>query len=241
MPQPGQFNPAGEDAVIRRIQELERQVKELSAANPFKAMGIQPKPDGLIVDGYETVNGPLDVNGTMNVDGPQTVNGNSVFNGTQTVNGPMTITGTLSLPAGIIGNDALANPSMPVASHADAAAFSITTGANVEKLRATITVPAGFTKAAVYGTATMSVYNNSGSLDSCYLAFRVNGQQVGWSNQVGAPASQRVMAVASGSGIISGLNGGTIYVSADASTGVNAWNVDNNNTINIDALVTFYR
>lgn len=229
MPQPGQFNPAGEDAVIRRIQELERQVKELSAANPFKAMGIQPKPDGLIVDGYETVNGPLDVNGTMNVDG------NSVFNGT------MSITGALNLPAGIIGNDALANPSTSVASHAQADSFSITTGANVEKLRATITVPAGFTKAAVYGTATMSVYNNSGSLDSCYLAFRVNGGQIGWSNQVGAPASQRVLAVAAGSGIITGLNGGTIYVSADASTGVNAWNVDNNNTINIDALVTFYR
>ena len=235
MPQPGQFNPAGEDAVIRRIQELERQVKELSAANPFKAMGIQPKPDGLIVDGYETINGPLDVNGDATVDGPLEVNGNSVFNGA------MSITGALNLPAGIIGNDALANPSTSVASHADAAAFSITTGANVEKLRATITVPAGFTKAAVYGTATMSVYNNSGSLDSCYLAFRVNGQQVGWSNQVGAPAAQRVLSVASGSGIISGLNGGTIYVSADASTGVNAWAIDNNNTINIDALVTFYR
>ena len=235
MPQPGMFNPAGEDAVIRRIQELERQVKELSAANPFKAMGIQPKPDGLIVDGYETINGPLDVNGDATVDGPLTVNGNSVFNGA------MSITGALNLPAGIIGNDALANPSTSVASHADAAAFSITTGANVEKLRATITVPAGFTKAAVYGTATMSVYNNSGSLDSCYLAFRVNGQQIGWSNQVGAPASQRVLSVASGSGIISGLNGGTIYVSADASTGVNAWAIDNNNTINIDALVTFYR
>ena len=235
MPQPGQFNPAGEDAIIRRLQELERKYNELSAANPFKAMGIQPKPDGLIVDGYETVNGPLDVNGTMNVDGPQTVNGNSVFNGAMWINGP------LNLQPGSIQNDSLASPSTSVASHAQADSFSITTGANVEKLRATITVPAGFTKAAVYGTATMSVFNNSGSLDSCYLAFRVNGGQIGWSNQVGAPASQRVLAVAAGSGVITGLNGGTIYVSADASTGVNAWNVDNNNTINIDAMVTFYR
>ena len=235
MPQPGQFNPSGEDAIIRRLQELERKYNELSAANPFKAMGIQPKPDGLIVDGYETVNGPLDVNGTMNVDGPQTVNGNSVFNGAMWINGP------LNLQPGSIQNDSLASPSTSVASHAQADSFSITTGANVEKLRATITVPAGFTKAAVYGTATMSVFNNSGSLDSCYLAFRVNGGQVGWSNQVGAPASQRVLAVAAGSGVITGLNGGTIYVSADASTGVNAWNVDNNNTINIDAMVTFYR
>ena len=233
--QPGSFQPKGEDWFVRELQTIQRELTELRAANPFKAMGIRPMRDGLIVDGYETVNGPLDVNGNATVDGPLTVNGNSTFNGA------MSITGALNLPAGIIGNDALANPSTSVASHAQADSFSITTGANVEKLRATITVPAGFTKAAVYGTATMSVYNNSGSLDSCYLAFRVNGAQIGWSNQVGAPASQRVLAVAAGSGIITGLNGGTIYVSADASTGVNAWNVDNNNTINIDALVTFYR
>ncbi len=228
--QPGQFKPPGDEGWIgRAIQEIRQQIQQLAAANPFASMGVKPMPDGLIVEGYETVNGPLDVNGTMNVDGDSTFNG------------AMSITGALNLPAGIIGNDALTSPSTPIASHADAAAFSITTGANVEKLRATITVPAGFTKAAVYGTATMSVYNNSGSLDSCYLAFRVNGAQIGWSNQVGAPASQRVLSVAAGAGLISGLSGGTIYVSAEASTGVNAWSVDNNNTLNIDALVTFYR
>lgn len=223
MAQPGQFAPKGEDHLIRRIQELEQKVQQLAAANPFAAMGVRPMPDGLVVEGYETVNGPLEVNGAM------------------TINGPATITGSLSLPAGIIGNEALASPSTSIASHAQADSFSITTGANVEKLRATISVPAGFTKAAVYGTATMSVFNNSGSLDSCYLAFRVNGAQVGWSNQVGAPASQRVLAVAAGAGLISGLNSGTIYVSAEASTGVNAWASDANNTLNIDALITFYR
>lgn len=233
--QPGSFQPRSGDGIMREIQEIKAKMQRLEAANVFGLTGITPKDGGTDLDGFVNVNGPLVVNGTSGINGPQTVNGS------QTVNGPMTITGTLSLPAGIIGNDALANPSTSVASHAQADSFSITTGANVEKLRATITVPAGFTKAAVYGTATMSVYNNSGSLDSCYLAFRVNGAQIGWSNQVGAPASQRVLAVAAGSGIITGLNGGTIYVSADASTGVNAWNVDNNNTINIDALVTFYR
>lgn len=221
--QPGSFQPRGEDWMGRELADIKSRMQRLEAANVFGLTGIKPKAGGTDLDGFVNVNGPL------------AVNGNSTFNGA------MSITGALNLPAGIIGNDALANPTEPQASHADAAAFSITTGANVEKLRATITVPAGFTKAAVYGTATMSVYNNSGSLDSCYLAFRVNGGQIGWSNQVGAPASQRVLSVASGSGIITGLNGGTIYVSADASTGVNAWSVDNNNTINIDALVTFYR
>lgn len=224
---PGSQFP-GEDAQGRAMKDLKRDVQQLAAANPLATAGIEAVPDGIIVQGSETVNGPLEVNGSTQLDGPVTINGAA------------TITGTLSLPAGIIGNDALTSPSEPVASHAQADSFSLTTGANVEKLRATITVPAGFTKAAIYGTATMSVYNNS-TLDSCYLAFRVNGTQIGWSNQVGAPASQRVLAVAAGSGLVSGLSGGTIYVSAEASTNVNTWAADANNTLNIDAIVTFYR
>lgn len=224
MAQPGQFKPPGDENWMgRELADIKARMQRLEAANVFGLTGIKPKAGGTDLDGFVNVNGPL------------TVNGNSTFNGA------MSITGALNLPAGIIGNDALANPSTSVASHAQADSFSITTGANVEKLRATITVPAGFTKAAVYGTAAMSVFNNSGSLDSCYLAFRVNGAQVGWSNQVGAPASQRVFSAAAGAGLISGLSGGTIYVSADASTGVNAWSTDANNTLNIDAIVTFYR
>lgn len=227
--QPGSFQPRGEDWIGRELADIKSRMQRLEAANVFGLTGIVPKDGGTDLDGFVNINGDATVNG------PLEVNGDSTFNGA------MSITGALNLPAGIIGNDALTSPSTPVASHAQADSFSITTGANVEKLRATITVPAGFTKAAVYGTATMSVFNNSGSLDSAYLAFRVNGAQVGWSNQVGAPASQRVLSVAAGAGLISGLSGGTIYVSAEASTGVNAWSTDANNTLNIDALVTFYR
>jgi len=230
MGNPGQFAvPAGESWLAQKIQGIERQLTELRAANVFGLTGIKPKDGGTDLDGFVNINGPLEVNGLMEV------------NGDSTFNGAMSITGALNLPAGIIGNDALTSPTEALASHADTDTFSITTGANVEKLRTTITVPAGFTKAAVYATATMSVYNNSGSLDSCYLAVRINGTHIGWSNQVGAPASQRVLSVAAGAGLITGLSGGTIYVSAEASTGVNAWSTDANNTLNIDAMVTFYR
>lgn len=229
MGQPGAFSPKGEDWMVRELQTIRREMNELRAANVFGLTGIKPLDGGTDLDGFVNINGDATVNG------PLEVNGDSVFNGA------MSIAGALNLPAGIIGNDALTSPTEAKSGHADADSFSITTGANVEKLRATITVPAGFTKAAVFGVATMSVFNNSGSLDSCYLAFRVNGAQVGWSNQVGAPSSQRVLSVAAGAGLVTGLSGGTIYVSAEASTGVNAWSADANNTLNIDAIVTFYR
>ncbi len=80
MPQPGFPNPRGEDYLIRRIQDLERFVRELAAANPFGLSGLRLQNGGMVVEGY------------------------------QTVNGPMTITGSLDLPAGSVPNDALANP-----------------------------------------------------------------------------------------------------------------------------------
>ncbi|MEV4987665.1 hypothetical protein [Pseudarthrobacter sp. LMD1-1-1.1] len=80
MPQPGMFNPRGEDWIAREITDLKRSMRELAAANPFGPMGIKPKAGGMVVEGY------------------------------QTVNGPMTITGSLDLPAGSVQNDALASP-----------------------------------------------------------------------------------------------------------------------------------
>lgn len=138
--QPGQFNPPGEDAVIRRIQDLERLVKELSAANPFKAMGISPMPDGLVVDGYETVNGPL------------------------LINGPATITGTLTLPAGIIGNDALAAPLESRTTYADADGFTLTP-AEQDFCATSFTVPDGYTTAVIVATGTVNTYNTNAASD----------------------------------------------------------------------------
>lgn len=48
---PGSQFPS-EDALIRRIQDLERTVQQLAAANPFAPMGIHPKPGGIDVAGF---------------------------------------------------------------------------------------------------------------------------------------------------------------------------------------------
>jgi hypothetical protein len=54
MPQPGTFANAlkGEGWFVRRLQDLEREVRELKAANPFGPMGIIPKQGGIDVRGF---------------------------------------------------------------------------------------------------------------------------------------------------------------------------------------------
>lgn len=82
MAQPGSFANAikGEDWLVRRVQDLERSVQQLAAANPFGLTQMKPRDGGTDFDGFVNINGPAK------------------------------ITGTLELPAGIIGNDALTSP-----------------------------------------------------------------------------------------------------------------------------------
>lgn len=152
MGNPGQFSPRNDSDVIRRIENIERAFKELSAANPFATMGIRPMPDGLIVEGYQTVNGPLEVNGTASFSGDTTIGGNAA------------ITGTLSLPAGIINNEALANPLEMRAIYGDADGFTLTP-AEADYCSTSFTVPSGFTTAMVIATGTVNSYNTNAAAD----------------------------------------------------------------------------
>ncbi|WP_400158531.1 tail fiber domain-containing protein [Arthrobacter sp. BPSS-3] len=52
MPQPGKPSVAGEDFLVRKVQDLERTVKELAAANIFGPMGIKPRKGGINVLGF---------------------------------------------------------------------------------------------------------------------------------------------------------------------------------------------
>ena len=224
MAQPGQFAPRGEDWVPRELAALRKELNELRAANPFASMGLKPMPDGLIVEGYETVNGPLEVNG------------DSVFNGDLSINGP------LFLQPGSIENDALSNPLTPLVAHADVANFALTTGANVEKVRTTITVPAGFTQALVYATASMNAKNYNASSDSMYLACTVNGSTPGWSGQQSVAAGEVGHCTKTVASLLSPA-GSSFYVNAKASSGGMDWaaSTGDQNTINIDVMVLFLR
>ena len=55
-----------EDALIRRIQDLERGMRELAAANPFAPMGMTPGANGVTFGGSVTISGNLSVpNGSI--------------------------------------------------------------------------------------------------------------------------------------------------------------------------------
>lgn len=95
--QPGQFKPPGDEGwLVRKVQDLERLMNELRAANVFGLTGIRPKDGGTDLDGFVNVNGPLAVNGP------------------------------LSLQPGSIQNDALTNPLKQTAVYSDADGFTLT-------------------------------------------------------------------------------------------------------------------
>jgi hypothetical protein len=52
MPQPGKFNPRGEDWFVRKFADFERDLRELRAANPFGLTGINPQDGGIDVNGF---------------------------------------------------------------------------------------------------------------------------------------------------------------------------------------------
>ena len=221
MAQPGlagsQF--PSEDAMIRRIKDLERAVQELRSANQLGPAGIRAVDGGIVVEGSETVNGPL------------------------TINGPATITGELSLPAGIIGNDALQAPVYPAVYHADIQNISITNGPNVEILGADVAVPAGYTQALVSLTITMNMTNNSASTDLAYVGANINGTSPGWASVASATVGQAISLNNTVVALVNGLTGGgTFRLTGKASSGSNTWPAaGTSNVMNLNATVQFLR
>jgi hypothetical protein len=159
--QPGQFAPKGEDWLVRKVQELERSLTELRAANVFGLTGIRPKDGGTDLDGFVNINGPLEVNGQ------QTVNGDSEFTG------DMKVSGTLDLPAGIIGNAALAAPLESHTTYADADGFTLTP-AEQDFCNTSFTVPEGYTTAVVVATGTVNTYNSNAAPDYLWARAYIN-------------------------------------------------------------------
>jgi hypothetical protein len=238
MAQPGlagsQF--PSEDALIRRIKDLERDVQELRSANQLAPAGIKAVDGGIVVEGSETVNGPLTINGATDITGAMDVTGNADFTGN------VHIGGTLDLPAGIIGNDALSDPIVPGAYHSDIQNIAITSGPNVEKLRIDVPVPAGYTRALVSLTATMNMLNNSGATDSAFLGANINGISPGWSSNATAAAGAEVALSNTVTLLVEGLAGGTLPLTGKASTNTGTWAASGSSSVmNLNATVLFLR
>lgn len=210
MAQPGTFQPRGEDAFIRRVQDLERTVKELAAANPFGTMGLRPRNGGTEFDGYVTINGDA------------------------------TITGSLSLPAGIINNDALANPLQTATSSNGINNYEISTTSTV-RVSVSLTVPEGFTEAIVIANPTAMGHNGTAAPDYLYVQAvvqTVNGGEL----YSAAPNGLGAGLAAPFHTTLTGLTGGdAITVGVATRAGINPWPASTANQANIYATAIFLR
>lgn len=187
--QPGKFTPPGDEAwLVRKLQELEAEVKRQAAANVFGTTGIQPKDGGTEFDGYVTINGDSNINGSLSINGP------------------------LNLQPGSIQNDALTNPIEFLDGVNDNDALNITlTDATI--CTYSFTVPAGFTKAFVVAYGSIGVVNPTGanaSIGGRVYIDRPNGQGSTW----GPRRFQQALAGADAStfpfkqSLVTGLGGG---------------------------------
>lgn len=222
---PGSQFP-GEDNILRRVQDLEKAIQQLAAANQLATAGIVAVPDGIVVNGSETVNGPLTINGEMDV------SGNAEFTGN------MAITGTLSLPAGIIDNDALTNPVVFETAGLSENNFSVPSGGAVYGV-ANIPIPAGYTRADVLCMVVAGAVNSTGSSDFLYASASIDGAAGGETPQI-ANAGGYASAAANGIRSLTGLSGGFITVGTRVRAAGN-WAAHSASIVNTNAFVYFRR
>lgn len=212
---PGSQFP-GEDALIRRVKDLERQMQQVMAANQLATAGIRAIPGGIVVDGSETVNGPM------------------------VINGPAKITGTLDLPAGIINNTALSNPSRFGQVSVNTTNFSLATTA-AAVATGTIAVPDGYSQANVTVTVTVGAVNMTATGDFLYCQASINGVAA---NEIFSYASGNQGSAWTGStktATLTGLTGGVITLSALGRSQNAAWSANTANRAFVEAVVTFLR
>jgi hypothetical protein len=200
---PGSQFP-GEDFVVRKIRDLERDIQQLAAANPFGPMGMSPTAGGV------------------------------------NITGNLAVTGTLSLPAGIIDNEALANPVQIGTASNGVNNYAITTASTV-RASVTLTVPTGFTQAVVIANPTAMGYNGTASTDYLYVMAVIQAIS-GGELYTAAPAGLGVGLGAPFQNTLTGLTGGqTITVSVATRAGTNTWAASTANQANIYATAIYLR
>ena len=214
-------------------------------SSSFNRSGLAPTAEGVTtVDGELDVTGALVVDGSETVNGPLRVHGTAAFDGDTTIGGNAAITGTLSLPAGIIDNAALASPVSAKVGHNDngSTAFAVTTTRTAQATY-TFTVPTGFTQALIFAEGQASAVNSTGAVATLYVGAAVNGvEPPGWAAaQDVAPAGYggATRAVVQ---LLTGLTGGgTFTVSTRLYCSGTGWAGNAANSCNIDATVVFLR
>ena len=240
--------PIDSSAINRRLTAMENSIRSMQGARSLSAATISDggltirDGGGLTVrDGGDIAirdGGILLVDGSTTIGGSLDVTGPATFSGDTTIGGNAKITGTLSLPAGIIDNEALASPASFGRTGGAQTGFSIPV-AGTDVAVQTIPVPAGYSSAIVMAMATVSAKNSTTSTDYLYVGAKIGTVEP---NATFAQAAPDGWAALSGSAtrLVTGLDGGTITVAARVRTDFGTW-TDVSNTANVDAIAVFLR
>lgn len=166
--------------LLARLEQMRRELGDLTSS-VLKSAGIRVSDQGMTIQSALDVDGSLDVSGPATVSGALGVSGAATFSGNTTIGGNAAITGTLSLPAGIIDNDALANPVEADSANQSSSGMAFT-GTMTEYTTKVYSVPAGFTRAIIFGAGSGGLSNGSGSTAYFFT------QTFAWSPTTGASA-----------------------------------------------------
>jgi len=217
--------PSTGPSLQRYLRQQARTAQRQQQSSAFNLSGTS-----VVAENVTEVDGTLNVVGNLNV------------------SGPAVITGTLSLPAGIINNDALANPTMGQKVYASAQNFAPSTTLTTV-LTTTITVPAGFTTADVDVIARVYAINpnttgGSNGAGADYLNVRPSiasfdgfGLQLATGGSNGSNINVAPVAT-----VLTGLTpGGTFNVTAKVVTMFLAWGANTDNTVILSGLISWGR
>lgn len=160
------------------------------------------------------------------------------------VTGNTRIEGTLSLPAGIIDNEALANPITLLSDVASESGLSMPAATLTDYSEATVVVPAGFNAATALCVTTMVILNDTASTQYITLQSRVtasSGEVWGGSQIVAVAAGFQGSLVA-----IMNRTLGTVAEGTNVTGYARAWasaaiGVHVDNYVGTEVVVTFFR
>jgi len=214
-------NPTLTAYLVRQRRQAERQAN----SSAFARSGTSVSAEGVT-----TVDGELDVTGDL------------------VVSGHAVITGTLSLPAGIINNDALTSPTVPQFIYATTNTYVVTI-TETTRASVTVTVPAGFTAAvvSVMGRVDGRNGNTTGGWDAAggdllhsrSVIAGVPGLDMDLSVLGSGDHAVSVMPLAT---VLTGLTpGGTFVLAANVWSEYQNWPAHAKNIAEISGTVTWYR
>ena len=182
----------------RYLRQQARTAQRQQQSSAFNLSGTS-----VVAEDVTEVDGTLNVVGNLNV------------------TGPMVVGGTLSLPAGIIGNDALTSPVVAQGIYATNPSCPALSPTEVTLKSVTFTVPAGFTSAVVFCTSRVYAGNPGPNADYLYVLTNIDG-----TNAPGFPLLTQGsnVGISPYTRVLTGLTpGGTFIVSVSASTAYYTW------------------